>query len=43
MPFHNNVLDSVPTKKRKDLLGDIVGGVRGGRTGNDTEPDDDGT
>ena len=29
--------------KRKDLLRDLVGGIRGGRTRNDTSPYDDGT
>lgn len=42
-PFHNNTLDPVLQQKRKDLLGDIVGGIGGGRTGKDADPDDDGT
>ena len=41
--FHNNILDSILQEKCKDLLGDIVGSVRGGRTKNDTNPYDDGT
>ena len=42
-PFHNNILDSILQEKRKDLLGDLVGGTGGGRTWNDTDPYDDGT
>lgn len=42
-PFHNSILDSVLQEKRKDLLGDLVGGIGGGRTRNDTDPYDDGT
>jgi hypothetical protein len=42
-PFHNNILDSILQEKRKDLLGDLVGGIGGGRTRNDTDPYDDGT
>jgi len=42
-PFHNNTLDSVLQQKCKNLLGDIMGSIGGGRTGNDTDPDDNGT
>jgi len=42
-PFHNSILDSILQQKRKDLLGDLVGGIGGGRTRNDTDPYDDGT
>jgi hypothetical protein len=42
-PFHNSILDSVIQQERKDLLGDIVGSIGGGRTGNNADPDDDGT
>jgi len=42
-PFHNSILDSILQKKRKDLLGNLVGGIGGGRTGNDADPYDDGT
>ena len=42
-PFHNSILDSILLEKRKDLLGDPVGGIGGGRTRNNTDPDDDGT
>jgi hypothetical protein len=31
-PFHNSILDSILQEKRKDLLGDLVGGIGGGRT-----------
>ena len=42
-PFHNSILDSILQEKRKDHLGDLVGGIRGSRTRNDTDPNDDGT
>jgi hypothetical protein len=42
-PFHNSILDSILQEKRKDLLGDLVGGIGGGKTRNDTDPYDDGT
>jgi len=42
-PFHNSILDSILQEERKDLLGDLVGGIGGGRTRNDTDPYDDGT
>ena len=42
-PFHNNILDSFLQEKRKDLLGDLMGGIGGGRTRSDTNPYDDGT
>ena len=42
-PFYYNTLDFVLLQKRKDLLRDIVGGVGGGRTGHDTNPDNDRT
>jgi len=42
-PFHNSILDSVLRQERNDLLGDMVGGIGGSRTGNDANPDDDGT
>ena len=42
-PFHNSILNSILQERRKDLLGDLVGGVGGGRTRNDTDPYDDGT
>ena len=42
-PFHNSMLDSILQEKRKDLLGDLVGDIGGGRTRNDTDPYDNGT
>jgi len=42
-PFHNNPLDSVLQQEGKDLSGDLVGGIGGGRTRNDADPYDDGT
>jgi len=42
-PFHNSILDSILQEKRKDLLGDLMRGLRGGRARNDTNPYDDGT
>ena len=42
-PFHNSTLDSVVQQEGKDLLGDIVGGIGGGRTRTDADPDDDRT
>lgn len=42
-PFHNSMLDSILQEKRKDLLGDLVGDIGGGRTRNDTDPYDDRT
>ena len=42
-PFHSSILDPILQEKRKDLLGDLVGGIGGGRTRNDTDPYDDGT
>ena len=42
-PFHNSILDSILQKKHKGLLGDLVSGIGGGRTRNDTDPYDDGT
>jgi len=42
-PFHNNTLDSVLQQEAKDLSGDLVGGIGGGRTWNDADPYDDGT
>jgi len=43
VPFHNSILNSILQEKRKDLLGDLVGGIGGGRTRNDADPYDDGT
>ena len=42
-PFHNSIIDSILQEKRKDILGDLVGSIGGGRTRNDTDPYDDGT
>ena len=42
-PFHNSTLNSVLQQERKDLLGDIVGSIGGGRTGKDADPDNDRT
>ena len=42
-PFHNSILNSVLQEKRKNLLGDLMGGIGGGRTWNDTNPYDDRT
>jgi len=42
-PFHDSVLDSMILEKLEDLLGDVVGGIGGGRIGNDTNPDYDRT
>jgi hypothetical protein len=42
-PFYYNTLDFVLPQKSKDLLRDIVGGVGGGRTGQDANPDNDRT
>jgi hypothetical protein len=42
-PFDYSALDSVLRQERKDRLGDIVGGIGGGRTGKDANPDDDRT
>jgi hypothetical protein len=39
-PFDNSTIDSVLHQERKDYLGDIVGGFGGGRTGKDTDPND---
>ena len=43
VPFHNNILDPILQEKHKDLLGDLVGGIRGGRARNDTNPYDNRT
>lgn len=43
MPLHNGILDSILQEKYKDLLGDLVGSIRGGRIRNDTDPDNNGT
>lgn len=40
-PFDNGTIDSVLHQERKDFLGDIVGGIGGGRTGKDADPNDD--
>jgi len=42
-PFHNNTLDSILQQEGKDLSGDLMGGIGGGRTRNDADPYDDGT
>lgn len=42
-PFHNSILDFILQKKPKDLLGDLVGSIGGGRTRNDTNPYDNRT
>jgi hypothetical protein len=42
-PFHNSVSDSMLLEKRKDLLGDLVGGIGGGGPRNDAKPYDDRT
>ena len=42
-PFHNNIIDPVLQEKRKDLLGDLVGGIGGGGTRDDTNPYDNRT
>jgi len=42
-PFHDSIFDSMLPEKRKDLLGDIVGGIGGSRPRNDTDPYDDRT
>ena len=42
-PFHNSIPNPILQEKRENLLGDLVGGMGGGRTRNDTDPYDDGT
>jgi hypothetical protein len=42
-PFHNNTLDSVLQQEGQDLLGDLVGGIGGGRSRIDADPYDDRT
>ena len=42
-PFHHSIGDCFLPQKGKDLLGDPVGSVGGGRSGKDANPDDDGT
>ena len=42
-PFHNNILNSILQEKHKNLLGDLVGSIRGGRTSGDTDLYDDRT
>jgi hypothetical protein len=41
-PFHNSIINPILQEKRENLLGDLVGGMGGGRTRNDTDPYDDG-
>ena len=41
-PFHHSTSASILPQKGKDLLGDPVGSVGGGRSGKDANPDDDG-
>jgi len=43
MPLHNGVFDSMFQEKVKDVLGDLVGGIRGGRFRNDTNSYDNRT
>ena len=38
-----NPIDSILLKQMKDLLGDLVGSVSGGRARGDTNPDHNGT
>jgi hypothetical protein len=40
-PFNNNIVDSILSEKREDLLGDLVGGIGGGGPRVDTQPHDD--
>jgi len=42
-PFHDGIFDSMLLEKRKDLLGDLVGGIGGGGPRTDTQPYDDRT
>lgn len=43
VPFHNNTVDSVLQQESKNLSGDLVSDIGGGRTRNDANPYDDGT
>ena len=43
VPFHNNTADSVLQQEGKNLSGDLVSDIGGGRTRNDANPYDDGT
>ena len=40
-PLYNSILGSILQQKCKDLLGDLVGSIEGGRTRNDTDTYDD--
>jgi len=39
VPFNLSALDSILHEKREDGLGDVVGGIGGGRAGRDGDPD----
>ena len=40
-PFYDSIFDSVRLEKGEDLLGDLVGGIGGGRPRHYTDPNDD--
>jgi hypothetical protein len=42
-PFYDSIFNFMLLEKHKDLLGDLMGGIRGGRTRADADPYDDGT
>jgi len=42
-PFYDSIFEFMLPEKHKDLLGDLVGGIRGGRTRADANPYDDRT